>query len=217
MAKIAFTLDMLTDDQRNSLKPYEIGLDEDGQPVSKFKYFTGKPRQYRFDAKEGKFKLNLGGDNLKDIGRSLTIRPLAWRIFYDPNLFNMGAKTWAELFFINDQNAVSAVLFHGFSVQNLEGLIEPLFYDDLNLSDVVLTITAEKKSREDGGTYYIANFNYDMAPPMESDLVAFLADTPIYRAETLSDVAEVKLSQGMAYTMLEVHAEPAKLEAPAQS
>ena len=35
----------------------------------------------------------------------------------------MGRKLWAELFFANDKGAVCAVLFHGYSVENLCRLI----------------------------------------------------------------------------------------------
>lgn len=201
MAKVAFPISELTDEQRGSLKSYQIGLDEDGQPVNKFKYLPGIVRQYRFDAKEGKFKIHMGGDNLKDVGRTLTIRPIAWRIFWDPNLLNMGQKNWAEIFFIDDKNCVSAVLFHGYSVDNLNSLIGPLHFDDLMLNDVILTITADKKSRQDGGTYYIANFNYDGADLMPKELQDFLKDTPIYREETLTELSEVKVAHGMAFTV----------------
>lgn len=215
MAKVAIALDALTDDQRGSLQPYHIGLDDDGQPVSKFKYLPGIVRQYRFDGKQGKFMLNLGGDNFKDIGRSLTFRPLAWRFFYDPNLFNMGPKRWAELFFVDDKNVVSAVLFHEYSVTELESLIGPLHFDDLELRDVVLTATADKKTRADGGTYYIAKFTYTGADEVPAELKAFLADTPIYRADSLTEVSEVSIWSGVAFTVRPSHNAPLAIEAAA--
>ena len=52
----------------------------------------------------------------------------------------MGRKTWAEFFFVDDKGAVCAVLFHGYSVENLYRLIEPLFYDDLTLADVKVKV-----------------------------------------------------------------------------
>jgi hypothetical protein len=201
MAKVATPKSELTADQQGNLKSYQIGLDEDGQPVSQYKYLPGVVRQYRFDAKEGKFKINMGGDNLKDAGRTLTMRPLAWRMFWDPNLFNQGPKDWAELFFIDEKNCVSAVLFHGFSVQSLSDLMGPLMFDDLNLKDVVLTISADKKTRPDGGTYYIASFGYAEAPALNVELIDFLKDTLIYREETLTEVSQIKLSYGMGFTI----------------
>lgn len=215
MAKVAFPREELTPDQLASIKSYHAGLDEEGQPVSKFKYLPGIVRQYRFDAKEGKFKIHLGGDNLKDVGRSLIMRPLAWRIFWDPNLLNMGPKTWAELFFIDEKNAVSAVLFHGYSVDNLNSLLGPLHFDDLMLNDVVLTITADKKTHRDGGNYYIANFNFEGAPKLPEDIADFLKDTRLYREETLTDTADVKVTHGLAMTS-RPHAEPLQLEESSQ-
>jgi hypothetical protein len=202
MAKVAILRKDMSADLVGSLKSYQIGIDEYGEPVNKFKYMPGVVRQYRFDAKEGKFKLNLGGDNLKDMGRTIKFRPIAWRLFYDPNLFNMGPKDWAEIFFIDEKNAVSAVLFHGYSVDNLNALIGPLYFDDLMLSDVVLTITAEKKTRQtDNGTYYIAGFSYEGADLVDSELKDFLSDMPIYRDETLTEVSQIKVHHGMKYVV----------------
>ena len=93
-------------------------LDEDSGEVtetSRFRYLTGHPRQIRFDAKAGQF--NIGGTT--PLGSSLSFVPLAWRIFQD-DILNMGRKTWAELFFVDEKGAVCAVLFHGYSVENLE-------------------------------------------------------------------------------------------------
>ena len=105
-----------------------------------FRYLPGHPRQIRFDAKAGQFNIN----GTTPLGQSLRFIPLAWRIFSD-DILNMGRKTWAELYFTDDKGAVCAVLFHGYSVENLYRLIEPLFYDDLTLADVVVKVQAEKK------------------------------------------------------------------------
>ena len=51
----------------------------------------------------------------------------------------MGKKTWAELFFIDKDKCVSVLLFHGYPVEELYKLMEPLFYEDMILSDVLLT------------------------------------------------------------------------------
>ena len=160
-----------------------------------FKYLEGHPRQYRFDAKEGVFNIN-GTDKL---GRVLTFQPIAWRIFTD-NILNMGTKNWAELFFIDEKNCVSAVLFHGYSVDNIFRLIEPLYYDDLTLADVVITAVAEKKENtkiQPKGVYYIANFSYKMAEGEKTaELKQYVANTKIFRQETLTDIANVKTAQG---------------------
>ena len=178
--------------------------------TSRFRYLPGHPRQVRFDAKAGQF--NLGG--VTPLGNSLEFVPLAWRIFSD-NILNMGRKTWAELFFVDAKGAVCAVLFHGYSVENLYRLIEPLFYDDLTLADVKVKVTAEKKQTikdEKTATYYIAQFSYTAADPAEVQaLREFAQDFPIWRAETYSGLADLKTSSG--YTMPQPDEQPAQLEA----
>ncbi len=178
--------------------------------TSRFRYLPGHPRQVRFDAKAGQF--NLGGT--VPLGNSLEFVPLAWRIFSD-NILNMGRKTWAELFFVDAKGAVCAVLFHGYSVENLYRLIEPLFYDDLTLADVKMKVTAEKKQTikdEKTATYYIAQFSYTNADPAEVQaLCEFAEDFPIWRAETYSGLADLKTSAG--YTVPQPDEQPAQLEA----
>lgn len=168
------------------------------QPVvtRRYKYLEGHPRQYRFDAKEGVFNINgsekLGGPSQ---GRTLTFQPIAWRIFTD-NILNMGTKNWAELFFIDEKNCVSAVLFHGYSVDNIFRLIEPLYYDDQTLADVVITAVAEKKENtkiQPKGVYYIANFSYKPGDPAKTaELKQFAQEVKIFRQETLTDIANIK-------------------------
>ncbi|CCG99867.1 hypothetical protein FAES_1858 [Fibrella aestuarina BUZ 2] len=178
-------------DAQAMLKPYQVLNTDTGEAVSKYKYLEGHPRQYRFDAKEGVFNIN-GTDK---VGRTLTFQPIAWRIFTD-NILNMGTKNWAELFFIDEKNCVSAVLFHGYSIDNIFRLIEPLYYDDLTLADVVITATAEKKENnkiQPKGIYYIADFTYQMADPAKSaELKAFAQDYKVFRQETLTDIANIK-------------------------
>jgi hypothetical protein len=178
--------------------------------TSRFRYLAGHPRQIRFDAKAGQF--NIGG--ITPLGNSLEFVPLAWRIFSD-NILNMGRKTWAELFFVDAKGAVCAVLFHGYSVENLYRLIEPLFYDDLTLADVKVKITAEKKQTikdEKTATYYIAQFSYTPADPAEVQaLREFAEDVPVWREETYTGLAEIKTSAG--YTVPQAEEQPAQLEA----
>lgn len=154
-----------------------------------FKYLMGHPRQYRFDAKEGTFNIN--GDPRTSF-KKLTFQPFAWRIFSD-NILNMGTKNWAEMYFIDDQACVSAILFHGYSVDNIFRLIEPLFYDDLMMADVVITVIPEKKENTKitpKGVYYIATFEYETADPARVKLLnEYATDFKIYRQETLTDIA----------------------------
>lgn len=176
-----------------SLKSYQTLDPDTGEVLNKYKYLKGHPKQYRFDAKDGKFTIN-GTDKL---GSSLTFQPIAWRIFTD-NILNMGKKTWAEIFFVDDKNCVSAILFHGYSVDNIFRLIEPLFYEDLTLADVVITATAERKENSKTtpkSVYFIAEFTYTLADKeVTQTLQEFAAESQLYRAETLTDVAEIRVA-----------------------
>jgi len=172
------------------------------QPAPRIKYLEGHPKQYRFDAKEGVFNIN----GIEKVGRTMTFQPIAWRIFTD-NILNMGTKNWAEIFFIDEKNCVSALLFHGYSVDNIFRLIEPLYYDDLTLADVVITAIAEKKENtkiQPRGVYYIADFSYKMADPAQTaPLKQFAQETKIFRQETLTDIANVKTSHGFYNPFIE--------------
>ncbi len=166
--------------------------------VPRFRYLPGHPRQVRFDAKAGQF--NLGG--VTSLGTSLSFIPLVWRVFQD-DILNMGRKLWAELFYADDKGAICAVLFHGYSVENLYRLLEPLFYDDLTLADVFITVTAAKKETTKDGkkaTYYIAEFTHQAADPAEvAARQDFARDFAIYRAETYTGAADTRLQH--AYTV----------------
>lgn len=188
---IQFTPHLLPQVYELQIKPYEMIDADTGEIKSKYKYLEGHPRQYRFNAKTGTF--NIGGTI--ELGDTLTLQPIAWRIFTD-EILNMGRKNWAEIFFIDERKCLAAVLFHGYSVEELYRLIEPLYYDDLTLADVRLTVTVEKKENNNikpKATYYIARFTYEIADTATvSELQAFASDHRIYRTETLSDVAEIR-------------------------
>lgn len=180
----------------SGLKPYQKINELTGEVVNdwaarRYKYLEGHPRQYRFDAKEGVFTIN----GSEKIGHTMTFQPIAWRIFTD-NILNMGTKNWAEIFFIDAKNCVSAVLFHGYSVDNIFRLIEPLYYDDLTLADVVITAVAERKENtkiQPKGIYHIATFSYALGEPEKTaELKAFAQDFKIFRQETLTDIANIK-------------------------
>ena len=175
---------------------------------NRFRYLPGHPRQVRFDAKAGQFNIN----GTVPLGSAISFIPLAWRIFQD-DILNMGRKTWAELYFADEKGAVCAVLFHGYSVENLYRLIEPLFYDDLTLADVVVTVTAAKKETTKDGkkaTYFIAEFSYAAADPAEAQARKdFARDFELWRAETYTGLADVKLAQG--YTVPQSTEQPLRV------
>ncbi len=160
---------------------------------TRFKYLPGHPRQIRFDGKGGVF--NVGGEQV--LGKSLSFIPVALRVFAD-NLFNMGRKVWAEVFYVDEKGIVCGVLFHGYSAENLQHLNADLFYDDLHLTDVVLTATAVKKeNKKVGGSYFIAEFSYQPADPAEVQARReFAEDFDVYREETLTGTAELRIFNG---------------------
>jgi hypothetical protein len=178
---------------------------------NRFRYLPGHPRQVRFDAKAGQFNIN----GTVPLGSSLSFIPLAWRVFQD-DILNMGRKLWAELFFADDKGAICAVLFHGYSVENLYRLIEPLFYDDLALADVTVKVTAEKKQTTKDGktaTYYIAQFSYEAADAAEvAARRDFARDFPIWRAETYTGAADTRIQHGYTVPTQDDPTSPAAAE-----
>lgn len=124
----------------NFIKP-EIGeLD--------IQYRPGYPRCYRFDASRGLFNLN-GETNITKKGEALTFIPIAHRVFRD-NILGFGLKKWCEFFFLNEDHQLCSLLFHSYSVENLERYTTDLFYDNVNLSQVILTAKPIEKVKQHG-------------------------------------------------------------------
>lgn len=167
--------------------------------VSKFKYLEGMPKEYRFDGRVGTFGLVSGGG-----AKKLEIRPIAYRFFEDDILGQKERKTWGEIFFVDETNAVSAILFHTHSLRNLQEVIAPLFYEDMMLEDVVLTCTSEKMEAkkwnpetktEDKFTYFLAKFAFDEAPIAEVDeRIEYANSVRLYRRQTATAMSVVSAS-----------------------
>lgn len=155
--------------------------------VKPAKYMTGHPRQYRFDASKGIVNIN-GEDPVTKAGKEFAFIPLAARIFKS-NLFERGRNTWAELFFLNCGNQLCSIMIHGYSVENLERLQSELFYDDLMLNEVILTMKPiQKTSKASENTFYIAEFEFAAAPDdlLKAQKVA-IEGFNIYRQDTVKD------------------------------
>lgn len=76
--------------------PFQVLDTETGEVIDKYLYIPGNPKQYRFDAKEGKFSIhydenNRSGGPLEKLGYSLSFQPIAWRIFSD-DILGQGLK-----------------------------------------------------------------------------------------------------------------------------
>jgi hypothetical protein len=157
-----------------------------------FRYLEGRPKQYRADAKAGNFNINGGNP----IGETLSFTPMAWRFFED-DILQMGHKKWVELFFVDDKNCVSAILFHGYSRDHLEKLAQDLFYDDVTLSGIVLTVKFMPKKNEKikpAATYHIAEFDVEEIVDNQRvrELQEFASTHKIYRLETLSETCRMQ-------------------------
>jgi hypothetical protein len=161
-------------------------------PAQAFRYLEGRPKQYRADAKAGNFNINGG----TPVGGTLTFIPIAWRFFED-DILQMGKKKWVELFFVDDKNCVSAILFHGYSREHLEKLAQDLFYDDITLADVVISVGFVQKKNEKikpAATYHIAEFGVEEIanPEKVKELSDFAQANKIYRIETLTETCELQ-------------------------
>jgi hypothetical protein len=147
------------------------------------RYLEGHPRQYGFDTATGVFSLNQAGP----LGRSLTIQPIGWRIFTD-NILHRGTRRWAELFFIDQQQCVATILFQDGSVARLARLLEPLYYDDLTLADVLLNMVAERRDHAPADDRYVAHFGMTPADPARTLALKHYAQTHrIFRHETRTE------------------------------
>lgn len=178
---------------QSTIKPYQFVNEETGEVKNRFKYMKGMPRQYRFNGQNGRFNL----DGFEDKGTSLEVTPIAWRVFTADNLFGRERlEKWVELFFVDAQNCVSSIMFNNTSANVFQQLLGQLMYADLTILEVVLTITADRRTNSAvGSNYYIAQFNFKKADPEAVSLfTAFTADVPIYREDTITDSEVVSLA-----------------------
>lgn len=173
-------------------------IDPETGEVKLAAYRQGIPRQYRFNANKGNLNLN-GEQSITKAGETIQLLPLCVRIFKD-NLFEMGRKTWAELYFLNTANQVCVTMFHGYSVENLQSLESELYYENLAINQVILKITPEQKQNKSlGSKYYIARFDFEAAS--EELLTAqqqAINNYNVYRIDTASPDAEEILSLSYA-------------------
>lgn len=169
----------------------------------KYKYIPGNPRDYRTDMRGGGgIKIN----GLKEVPVPFTLQVIACKGFTS-NLFDMGEKDWVELWFIDAQNCVSAMLFHGFSYEAFLELLAPLEYDELKISDVLVTITLEEKDNKALKTkYLIASFTYEPAPDKArtKELKAFAREHKLFRKATIKEGEVIHFNHGVHDPLQEV-------------
>ncbi len=148
------------------------------------KYLKGHPRQYRFDASRGLF--NLGGDTpVTKSGKPFTLIPISYRVFKD-SLFGTSKRSWLELFFIDDIGAVASVMLHGYSVEHFFNMTQSLFYEDLKITEIKITITPQEKQTAKGDKYFIAEFEHEAADAEYLKIVKEnLEGIELYREDTI--------------------------------
>ena len=158
--------------------------------MQEIKYFPGTPKQYRFNGQNGIFNI----DGIDDIGPTLSIHPIAWRVFKDELFGRPKIDDWAEIFFVDGEGCLSCVMFTNSSVTELMDLLPRLYYAGKKLSDVVLNISCEKKVTEkmvDGKkakvSWALAKFNFEDAPAEAvAHLTKFAQENPIFRRDTIT-------------------------------
>lgn len=170
-------------------------VDEDSGEVLEvdlYRYVEGYPRGYRCDAKTGTFNIVEGA---KLEGNSFSFQPIAWRFFSD-DIMALGLKFWVEIFFVDEKNNVSAIMFHSSTAENLERLAMPLFYEDISLMDTIITCEMKEHTNEKVAgkpKYWIGEFSYERADPDKvKEMKAFVKTVKLYRRSTLTENADVK-------------------------
>jgi len=160
------------------------------------KYRPGFPRNYRFDASRGLF--GLSEMTIAKKAEPFSFIPISYRIFQD-DILGYGLKKWVEFFFINQLGHVCSLLFHGYSVENLEKCTHDLFYDEVNLSEVILTVTPIEKTKKGGegkgSKYFIAEFSYQVLTNEQRHEIKLLGEAlNVWRTDTLSENQTIELS-----------------------
>ena len=160
------------------------------------KYRPGFPRHYRFDASRG--LISLSDMNITKKAEPLSFIPISYRIFQD-DILGYGLKKWAEFFFINQLGHVCSLLFHGYSVENLEKGTHDLYYDEVNLSEVILTVTPIEKTKKEGegkgSKYFIAEFSYKVLSNEQRNEMKLLGEAlNVWRTDTLTGNSTMELS-----------------------
>jgi hypothetical protein len=193
-----------TENSNDLVRLYQ-SIDTEGVIASKYRYLTGSPKNYRFDGRTGDF--NIGG--VTPIGKKLSLQPIAFRFMEDALFARKSDSTgvakieqWVEIFFINESNAVCYIMFNNSSCRKLQALIESLFYEDvvdngvvrsMELMDVVLTITSEKKEN-DKGKYFVAQFDFEVADSSKiEEYRQFSEDVQIFSRDTITQTATIGL------------------------
>lgn len=176
------------------------------EPIENPIYKAGRPRVYKFDARNGRLSIRKGHEfvDITRSGESFHAIFFAYRPFQG-NLFGetddsgvQKIRKWIECYFLNQAGHVCSILFHDFSYENLSKMVgEDLFYEGLDLPMVVTKVTPVKKERTgpDGkkNTYYIASFSVE-SPIAEEHVFP----AGVWRDDTINE-GHVSLGESVNY------------------
>ena len=166
-----------------SLKELQNLMDEKSKTLA-LKYLKGHPRQYRFDASRGIFNIQ-GEIPVTKAGKPFSLIPISYRVFKD-SLFGTSKRSWLELFFIDNIGAVASVMLHGYSVEHFFNMSQKLFYENLKITEIKITITPQERQTAKGEKYYIAEFEHEAADADYLKLAkTSTQDFELYREDTI--------------------------------
>lgn len=174
------------------VKSYQL-VNEDGEIQNKFLYFPGQPRDYRFDARSGTFKIGESKPvmNGSKPAKSFTFQPFAFRKGTAIMFGREKVEKWIELFFVDAKNCVSAILFSSTNVEPFEKfMLEECLYEGLSLTDFVLTATpTEVVSKKDPNKkWFVCKIEGELADKeLVSQLEEFDKDNKVFRADSVKD------------------------------
>ena len=183
------------------------------------RYRPGFPRRYRFDASRGVFGVN-GDATISKRGASISFIPISYRVFKD-DILGYGLKKWIEFFFVNQAGHLCSLLFHGFSVENLQRKTNDLFYDEVNLSQVILTATPIEKVKQEGegkgNKYFIAEFSYKVLEKEQQANIKLIGEAlNIWQSDTLTGDAIVEIAVNFKPPIQIINEEQSPSKVPAK-
>lgn len=164
-----------------------INLDEVG--VEPGQILADGVRQWRPDCKAGQFKI--GAANMT--GPKLDMEIIAAQSHYG-SLFGYAPMDWVGLLFVDNDGALSSILFKTESRDNLLELHRTVKLAGESLLGKVVCGRMAKRSGRDGGSYFAVEFElFDRLPRFAAAIAEFRRLQPDYHGLiTFRETAEVE-------------------------
>jgi len=205
------------------MKNYESVNTATGEITSKFSYFTGQPKEYRFDARLGQFNLNGTKPLLDKSGKpvkSFTFQPIAYRFFTAQMFGRERVEKWFEVFFADEKNHVSGVMFNSTNVEPFENLmLTDCLYEGLTLCDLIITATPKEvvSKKDPNKKWFVCELSSELADTEKViALQEFDADFKVFRKDSVKDNFELGLIKSHYFENLVIetqYVEPKQIEA----